>query len=134
MKLYRSELIDYDNNFDSNDYIAFLDGLYDIIVSHEYEDDDRFVTYGRRDFLRQEFSDYLNDRKYSGRGKYNDALVDLMDFYSGNTWISKSSIPENMDFMKIDKDDSEYKKDGIVCKQEADIIKDMIDEFRNKIK
>ena len=107
--MYRSELINYEElwlkkhqNVKDNpiEYTSFLDGLYELITNHDYEPDERFVTYGRRDFLRQEFSDYLNERTYCGRGKYNDAFVDITDFYSGNSWISMSSVPQELDFRK----------------------------------
>ena len=78
MKLYRKELIEFEEqwiskhpnkNDNPQEYILFLDELKDIISKHDYETDERFVTYGRRDFLRNEFSDYLNEKTYSGRGK-----------------------------------------------------------------
>ena len=137
MKLYRKELIEYENNWINNhpnpnkqDYIIFLDALSEIIEKYEYLDDRRFVTYGRRDFLRKEFSDYLNEKTFSGRGKYNDAFVDLAEYYSGNTWISIADIPEGIDCHKIIDADVEYKKEGIICNQEIEIIKEMIQEFR----
>ena len=142
MKLYRKELIEFEEqwlakhpNVENNptEYIDFLNGLNDIILRHDYEVDDRFVTYSRRDFLRQEFSDYLNEKTYSGRGKYNDAFVDLAEYYTGNTWISMSSVPSGMDFRKVINEDDEYKKEGIICKQEIDIIKEMIEEFRTHL-
>lgn len=142
MKLKRNELIEFEEEWvkkhpnvtdNPTQYASFLDGLKKLIVNHDYESDERFVTYGRREFLRQEFSDYLNERTYCGRGKYNDAFVDITDFYSGNSWISMSSVPQELDFRKIDNDDIEYKKEGIVCKQEADIILDMIKEFKEHL-
>lgn len=143
MKLERKELIDYEKewlnnhpNKDNNpqEYISFLDGITDIIEKHEYEQDDRFVTYGRRDFLRKEFTDYLDEKTYSGRGKYNDAFVDLAEYYSGNTWIDMSSVPQELNFHEIDNQDTEYRNEGIICKQEIDIIKDMIKEFKLHLK
>lgn len=140
MKLYRKELIDFENqwtkehhNVDDNpkEYLSFLDGLTNIISNHDYELDDRFVTYGRRDFLRKEFTDYLNENLYSGRGKYNDAYNDLADYYTGNTWIPIGSIPDDKNIHSIIDKDTEYKNEGIICKQEIDIINEMIEEFRN---
>lgn len=142
MKLYRKELTEFEEqwlakhpNKDDNpkEYISFLNELSYIISKHDYETDERFVTYCRRDFLRQEFSDYLNEKTYSGRGKYNDAFVDLAEYYTGNTWISMSSVPSGMDFRKVINEDDEYKKEGIICKQEIDIIKEMIEEFRTHL-
>ena len=142
MKLNRSELINFEKQWleehpNKNDnpmaYISLLDGMNEIISSHDYELDDRFVTYGRRDFLRKEFSDYLNEKTYSGRGKYNDAFVDLAEYYSGNTWINMGSVPEITDFHKIEEADSNYKKENIICKQEIDIIKEMIEEFKTNL-
>lgn len=143
MKLQRSKLIDYGEqwlknhpnvNDNSIEYISFLDGLNELISKYEYDLDERFFTYGRRDFLRKEFSDYLNERIYCGRGKYNDAFSDLTDYYSGNSWISMSSVPEGLDFREITNADVEYKKQGIICKQEVDIINEMIQEFKEHLK
>lgn len=142
MKLKRSELIKFEEEWMKNhpnvkenpiEYTSFLDGLDEIISKYEYELDKRFVTYGRRDFLRQEFSDYLNERTYCGRGKYNDAFVDLTDYYSGNSCISITAVPKELNFREIDNADAEYRKDEIVCKQEADIILDMIKEFKEHL-
>ena len=71
MELNRNELIDYsqrwinehpDRNNNPLEYISFLNGINDIISDHDYQMDGRFFTYGRRDFLRNEFSDYLNEK------------------------------------------------------------------------
>lgn len=142
MKLARKELINYEEQWLDNhpnksdnpqEYISFLNGINDIISKYDYKIDDRFVTYGRREFLRKEFSDYLNERTYAGRGKYNDAFVDLAEYYTGNTWISISSVPEGVDFHKVYNADIEYRKEGIICKQEIDIIKEMIQEFKSHL-
>ena len=142
MKLERKKLIKYeeqwlkehpDKNKKPQEYISFLDGLNDIISKYDYENDERFVTYGRRDFLRKEFSDYLNEKTYSGRGKFNDAFVNLAEYYTGNTWISINSIPKDVNFSKINIMDYKYKEDGIICKQEIKVIKEMIQEFKSHL-
>ena len=142
MKLNRQTLIDFEKewlsehpnkNENPQEYESLLDGLVDIISKHEYEEDNRFVTYGRRDFLRKEFTKYLNEETFSGRGKFNDAFVDLADYYSGDTWISSTSVPKELDLVKIRKEDSEYREEGIICKQEKEIILEMIEEYRAKL-
>ena len=37
------------------------------------------------------------------------------------------------DFHKIEEADSNYKKENIICKQEIDIIKEMIEEFKTNL-
>ena len=142
-KLHRNRLIKFEKkwlkkhkNASQNpiEYLDFLNGIENIINGHSYEKDDRFVTYCRRDFLRKEFSDYLNDITFSGRGKFTDAFVDLTEYYSGNTWISMSSVPSGLIFKDILEQDDSYKKDGIVCIQEKNILLDMIHEFKSHIK
>ena len=139
MKLYRKELMDFEEqwirkhpnkNNNRQEYTSFLDGINAIITNRDFEKDDRFVTYGRREFLRKEFSDYLNEKINSGRGKYNDAFVDLAEYYTGNTWISMSSVPPGTDFHKMVEADNSYRKEGIICQQEVDIIKEMLEEFK----
>lgn len=142
MNLKRDELIKYEKkwikehstkNDNPEEYISFLDGLSKIIIKYNYEEDDRFVLFGRRDFLKNEFTDYLNDVEFSVRGKFNDAYIDFVDFLLGNTWIDLASIPTNLDVDNVLKNDNEYKKDGIICKQEINIIKEMLQEFRNHL-
>ena len=142
MKLLRKELVDYENcwikehpnkNSNPKEYLSFLDGLEEIIESREYEPDVRFVNYGRGDLLCKEFTDYLNGNAYAGRGKYNDAFVDLAEFYSENKWLYRGTVPPELNFHKIDDDFASYKRDGVICSQEVEIIKDMINEFRNHL-
>ena len=135
MKLYREELIKFEeewlnnhpNRDNSKEYISFLEDLNNIILNHDYEIDDRFVTYGRRDFLRKEFSDYLNNNMYK------DAFNNLAEYYTGNTWIPMGSVPDVKEFHSIVDKDTEYKNEGIICKQEIDIIKEMIKEFKENL-
>lgn len=146
MKLKRSELIKFEKDWKNShpnvaknpvEYISFLDGLDEIISKYDYELDERFFTYGRRDFLRKEFSDYLNGKTYWGRywskGKFNDAFVDLTDYYSGNSRVNISSVPEELNFREIDDADIAYNEYGIICKQEIDIISEMIQEFKTHL-
>ena len=44
-----------------------------------------------------------------------------------------SSVPQELDFRKTDNADIEYKRSGVICKQEADIILDMIKEFKEHL-
>ena len=85
MKLYRKELIEFEKqwiskhpnkNVNPQEYIMFLDELNDIISKHDYETDERFATYGRRDFLRKEFSDYLKPFNYNPNKRYLKCFED----------------------------------------------------------
>ena len=119
---------------DSREYLTILNALENEILKHEYDFDNRFVTYCRRDFLRKEFTDYLEDNIFSERGKFNDAYVDLSEYFYGNTWISLGTVPENLDFRNVIRQDDEYKHSGIICEQEKNILLDMIKEFKHYIK
>lgn len=118
----------------ANEYLPLLNDLENEMLKHEYEFDNRFVTYCRRDFLRKEFTDYLEGNTFSGRGKFNDAYVDLSEYFYGNTWISLGTVPEKLDFRNVIRQDDEYKNSGIICEQEKDILLDMIKEFKHHIK
>ena len=142
-KLNRQKLIDIDKNWwnnhqmkdmNLNEYLTLLNHLENEILKHEYEFDNRFVTYCRRDFLRKEFTYYLEENTFSGIGKFNDAYVDLCEYFYGDTWISGGSVPENLDAENVIIQDYEYKNSGIICQQEKEILLDMIKEFKHHIK
>ena len=142
MKLKRIYLIEYEKNWNKGhlikndnpeEYISFLEGLYNIIIKYDYEQDDRFVLFGRREFLKNGFNDYLNDTEFSVRGKFNDAYIDFTDFLLGNTWIDLAYIPTNLDVDTVLKNDDNYKDDGNICKQEIDVIKEMLLTFKGHL-
>lgn len=96
--------------------------------------DDRFYTYCRREFLRKEFTDKLNKENIKMNNDYLlDAYYNLYDYISNDTWISLSSIPNGISAQEVIKKDEEYKKSGVICLQEKEILLDMINELNQAI-
>lgn len=126
-----------ETSIDKEAYLTYLNKLEEEINKHSYKNDDRFITYGRRDFLRREFTERLNFAvQANDTNKYINALVDLEEYIYTQNYISITSIPNNetKDFRKLDKINTEYYNSGIICKEEKDIIVDMIQEFKQKLK
>lgn len=124
-------------NIDKEAYLTYLNKLEEEINKHSYKKDNRFITYGRRDFLRREFTERLNYAVQSNdTNKYINALVDLEEYIYTQNYISITSIPNNetKDFRKLDKINTEYYNSGIICKEEKDIIIGMIQEFKQQLK
>lgn len=113
----------------NENYLKYLNLLKETLLSKEYEQDKRFVTYGRRDFLRQEMTDRLNQKVYTGINYKLEAFFDLEDYIRNNTWISLVSLANVDNPSEIIKQDGEYKKDGIICIEEKTILLEMINEF-----
>ena len=63
--------------------MKLLNQLEEEINNYDYKNDNRFITYGRREFLLKEFMDYLNESLQNTRTKYFNALIDLDEFLIG---------------------------------------------------
>lgn len=115
-------------NVEIEEYKNFLNDLEAEINNHLFEIDNRFVTYGRRNFLKQQFEYYLNNNKYF------DAFINLEEYILGYTsFLTLSDIPqeETRKFHDVLSDNDDYFKDGIICLQEKNIIIEMISEFKD---
>lgn len=123
-------------NPSNEDYRTLMNTLEEEINKYAYYDDRRFVTYGRRDFLYQEFKDYLNDKKQNTKNKYFNALINLEEFIKADSsFFNPSQLPTELrkDFHKLLKDHDDYNKLSIICTKEKDIIMEMIQEFKSKL-
>lgn len=126
-------------------YLDYFEKLKQLLNSSTLEDDDRFVTYGRLDFLKQELTQRLRDEnlKYEdvksvwGKSKWDNrlgAFVDLYDYIRGDRHIAPHQVPEGKSFKDVLLANDQYYKDGFICKQEKDILLDMINEMESFIK
>jgi len=139
MILKREELIKIVDNFYSkrseysanndlmNLYLQTLNNLSEVLLKYEFEEDKRFVTYCRRDFLKKELETSLESEDY------NQAFYDIIDYVKADTWISPSFVPSEYNFHDIVKMDDEYKNSGIICKQEQEILLQMITDFKDLV-
>lgn len=117
-------------NISTEEYINYFNIIENEINNHLFEFDDRFTTYGRRDFLQQEFNNFLNNNNYI------NALINLQEYMCCYTsFLTPADIlqEETRKFHDVLKDNDDYLKDGIICLQEKNIIIDMINEFRKSI-
>ena len=126
-------------------YLDYFEKLKQLLNSSTLEDDDRFVTYGRLDFLKQELTQRLRDEnlKYEdlksvwGKSKWDNrlgAFVDLYDYIRGDRHIAPHQVPEGKSFKDVLLANDQYYKDGFICKQEKVILLDMIKEMESFIK
>ena len=112
-----------------------------LINQHEFFGDERFVTYGRLDFLRQELTERLKDKNLSkpnpNWGNMWDnrfgAFLDLSDYVRGDRFINPSNVPNGQNFQNILQANDKYYEDGYICFREKNIILDMIRELENNI-
>jgi len=145
-KLKRKQLVNiaqefYKNYQNEKDIQKKKQKIRDLLLSleqclnkSELKRDDRFFTYCRRDFLRQEFTDKLNKKNIKLNNDYLlDAYFNLYDYIVNDTWISMGSIPNDISAQDVIKKDDEYKNSGIICFQEKEILLDMIHELREAI-
>lgn len=127
---------DKKKNFDKEEFLTYLNVLEEEMNKHSYKSDNRFISYGRREFLRKELTERLNLAKQANDiNKYLDALADLEEYIYTQNHIWISTIPDNIkvDFRKLDKTNTEYYNSGIICKEEKEIIIDMINEFKQEL-
>lgn len=123
-------------------YLDYFNQLKKLFDNSEFEEDSRFVTYCRLDFLRQELTDRLHDDKLKNedpnwKDKWDNrlgAFWDLYDYIRGDRHITPSSVPNVENFKDILLANDQYYKDGIICKQEKDILLGMINEMEIFIK
>jgi len=118
------------NDITKEEYNDFFTYLENILNSYLYEVDPRFVIYGRRNFLHQEYNSFLNNNNYL------DALKNLEEYICDYTsFLTPADVPEyeTRNFHDILKANDDYFKDGIICLQEKNIIIEMINEFRKHI-
>lgn len=86
-KLYRNVLIDIlDNNnnwkkeatnFNYQNHLEVLCEIEDEILKHDYKEDNRFYTFGRINFLRKEFTQFLNNNKLNLSDSVSNAMSNL---------------------------------------------------------
>lgn len=146
-KLNRGDLLEIVHKFDfknkeNKDNTDNKQVLYELLLNLEQvlnkynlKEDDRFFTYCRREHLRKEFTDKLNKKHIETNSDYlTDAYYNLYDYIVNDTWISLASIPEGVSAKEVLKKDEEYKKSGIICSQEKQILLEMIQELKEAVK
>ena len=134
MELKREELVKIiDAFYCSTDkdmmnlFMETLNKLEEVLIKYEYNEDSRFVTFGRRDFLKQELTASLEEKNYE------QAFYDIVDYVKADTWISSATVPSEYNFQEVIKIDTEYKDCGIICLQEKEILLAMIKEFKKGV-
>lgn len=123
-------------NVSGENYLPLLNNLEEELNKAKYVKDNRFYTYGRRDFLRKEFSDILDEKIPYRPNRYFGALINLEEYIRAeSSFFNPGQIPTELkkDFHNILRDHDRYNKIGIICEEEKNILLDMIQEFKRKI-
>lgn len=122
-------------------YLDYFGNLENAFKEHSFESDERFVTYGRLNFLKEELSQRLNDEKLKyeepnsvwGKDKWDNrmgAFIDLWDYIRGDRWFTPPNIPEGKNFKEILSANDQYYKEGFICEQEKNILLEMVNEIK----
>lgn len=106
-------------------YLDYFEQLKKLFNNHKFDDDDRFFTYGRLDFLKKELTERLNDTKLekespNWKDKWDNrlgAFWDLYDYIRGDRHFTPGNIPDGMNFRDMLIMNDQYYKDGYICKQ-----------------
>lgn len=122
-------------------YLEFLEEIENLFNNHKFYEDERFVTYGRLSFLRDEFTSRLHDKTLNvptsnWKDKWDNrmgAFYDLSDYIIGDYHIAISNVPNNESFYEVIEKNDSYYKDGYICKQEKEAIVSMLEEFKEFI-
>ena len=134
LEMFHNEIKDIKpDEIDKSVFLKYLQLLKEKLNSREYSSDKRFVTYCRRDFLRQEMTDRLEQKVYTGINYLLEAFYDLEDYINNDTWISIGSVLNLPNSKEIIENDNSYKNDGKICKEEKIRLIIMINEFVSKI-
>jgi len=122
-------------------YLDYFEELKQKLNQYELKEDTRFVTYGRLSFLTNELVERLKDEKLkepdpNWKDKWDNrmgAFWDLSDYIRGDRYIAIGQVPKELSFHEVLRKNDEYYKDGFICKQEKEIILEMINEIEEYI-
>ena len=123
-------------NVPGENYLPLLNNLEEELNKAKYIKDNRFYTYGRREFLRKEFTDILDEKIPYRPNRYFGALINLEEYIRAeSSFFNPGQIPAELkkDFHNILREHDRYNKLGIICDEEKNILLDMIREFKDKI-
>lgn len=123
-------------NVPGENYLPLLNNLEEELNKAKYIKDNRFYTYGRREFLRNEFTDILDEKIPYRPNRYFGALINLEEYIRAeSSFFNPGQIPNELrnDFHNILREHDRYNKLGIICEEEKNILLDMIREFKEKI-
>ncbi len=112
------------------DYQILFYKLTNVINKHKYTSDIKFNSKGRRDFLKNEIVDYLKD------GKYKDALGDFREYIYDQSYNYRyiSDFDSLEESRKAQEYNQEYANKGLICKEDKEIILEIIYLFRYYLK
>ena len=128
---YSMEIIRYKgNDIPYKKIRKLLNKLEVVIRRHKYNSDISFTSRGRRDFLKGEIVDYLKV------GKYKEALGDFQEYIFDESYNYQNINDFNSieEAQKAQEYNMIYYKKGIICKEDKDIILEIIHLFRYYLK
>lgn len=118
-------------------YLDYFEQIKKLFTNHKFDEDYRFFTCGRLDFLKNELTERLNDTNLekedlNWKDKWDNrlgAFWDLYDYIRGDRHFTPADIPDGMNYRDMLIMNNKYYEDGYVCKQEKDILLEMINEI-----
>lgn len=125
----REKLIEIDKKYQDVDNIELsiknaINEINLVIDQYQYENDDRFYTYGRRALVIKEFNSNVSENNIK------DAFGDLQDIIYCVDFVPLQErdriIADGLDYEEVLSKMSSYRNDGYICLQEKNIIMDMI--------
>lgn len=129
---YIVKIIDRDPSFKSGVRLAHimcsLDYLEKTLNNFKYKVDNRFVTFGRLNFLKKEILEKLYGNDIYG------AMINLDEIIRGESHMfSLQDIPNDGDFQMLLNKLDKYYKDGYICQQEKEFILEVINIIKSDI-
>lgn len=142
MQLQRKNFI---NNVNSNDIwdkkldlkqtLDLLNTLENELNKYDYEIDNNFIMEGRRAGLKQDIEDRLLKNESNTKEIVSESLFNLWEFvgdeYTGSVITAAQEL--GLTPLEVDTMCSEYRNKGIICKQEKDIIIELINKIKEYI-
>lgn len=131
-RLKREELIKIvQENLREKEYSKIINLLEEKINQYNYSEDNRFYTFGRRDFVIQEFDNNILEKNIANAYGNLQDIIYCDDFLPIN--VRDEIKNKGLDYNKVQDDMNNYKKEGYVCLEEKEIIVKMINQINGLI-
>lgn len=133
-RLTREKLVEFVYNKFNNEKdditkltVDLLNEILNELNKYVYDSDTRFYSLGRRQYLEHELVRYLKN------GNLTNAWKNFCEYIRADFMLTESNFINEFEFKLFGKEDGDYKKDGIICEEEKEIIVFMLNEIKFEI-